>query len=157
EELAPSRAITIAARGGPRRKIMQVAQLRESSLAQLAKLVRSKSKCRTADLRGTKPALLLVQPSLQKAEEALGHEDHHRRENQPDRDQVVLGEEARETLAKQQEERGPRDWADQRAHPAHDVPDHDLARDQEEDEVGRGELVLQRVEHAREAGEESRQ
>src|SRR3989441_3430972 len=89
-------------------------------------------------------APLLVQPAAEEAEQPLRDEDHHQREDDPDRNQVVLGEEAREQLAQQEEEGRSRHRSHERPHPAHDVENDDLARYQEEDEVRRGELVLER-------------
>ena len=57
-------------------------------------------------------------------------------------------------FAQQQEEGRACHRPHQRAHAAHDVEDHDVAGDHEEDEVGRGELVLDRIEHAGQAREE---
>src|SRR2546425_10613515 len=99
-------------------------------------------------------APLLVQPAAEEAEQPLRDEDHHQREDDPDRNQVVLGEEAREQLAQQEEEGRSRHRSHERPHPAHDVENDDLARYQEEDEVRRGELVLERVEHAGQPREE---
>src|SRR5439155_4956649 len=58
---------------------------------------------------------LLVQASLEEAEEALGHEDDHGREDETHGDEVVLGEEAGEALAQEEEEGGPRDGTDEGA------------------------------------------
>src|SRR6266542_7095513 len=84
---------------------------------------------------------LLVQASLEEPEEALGHEDDHGREDETHGDEVVLGEEAGEALAEQEEEGGPRDGAHEGADATHDIEDDGLGRDDEEDEVGGGELV----------------
>src|SRR6266403_4997905 len=100
---------------------------------------------------------LLVQATAGEAEEALGHENDHGREDDAHGDEVVLGEVARETLAEEQEEGRARDGPDQRSDTAHHVEDHNLAGYEEEDEVGRRELVLDRVEDAGEPREEPRE
>ena len=48
---------------------------------------------------------LPVQLTAQEAEQTLREEDDGEHEDHPDRDQVVLGEVARETLAQQEEDR----------------------------------------------------
>src|SRR5262249_41491342 len=78
--------------------------------------------------RSLAPACALaVQPPPHEAEQALRHEDDHGDEDDPDRDEVELGEEARERLAQQQEKTGTHDGADQRGDAAHEVEDHGLA------------------------------
>src|SRR5882672_5279157 len=62
---------------------------------------------------------LRVQPALEEAEQALRDEDDHQGEDDANRDQVVLSEEAREALAQQEEERRAGHWPYQRPHPAH--------------------------------------
>jgi len=52
---------------------------------------------------------------------------------------------------------GPRDGAHEGADATHDIEDDGLGRDDEEDEVGGGELVLQRIEDAGQAREEARE
>src|SRR5207302_10693048 len=100
---------------------------------------------------------LTVEPATGEPEQALRHEDDHRDEDDADRDQVELGEKARQALAQQQEEGGAEDRADQRADAAEHVVDDGLAGDEEEHKIGRGEAVLDRVEDAGEAGEQARQ
>src|SRR5262245_22560513 len=95
---------------------------------------------------------LLVEPALGENEQALRQEDHHQDEDDAYRDQVgegrdlrqVVGggeprEKARETLAQGKEKPGAQDRADERADATHDIEDHHLARNDEVDEVGRGE------------------
>src|SRR6267143_6593764 len=93
-------------------------------------------------------SMLSVEPAPHETKQPLRHEDDHGDEDDSHRDEVVLGEEARQGLAQQQEEPGADDGSDERADPAHDVEDHRLAGNEEEDEIRRGELVLQRVENA---------
>src|SRR5438270_5549149 len=93
------------------------------------------------------PAGSPVEPAPGEAEQPLRHEDHHRDEHQADRDQIVFRQEAGQRLA-QQEIKGRADSRpDQGADAADDVEDDDLARDQEEHEIGSGEAVLHGVEH----------
>src|SRR3954451_7493748 len=94
-----------------------------------------------------------VEPAPGEAQEPLRHEDHHRDEDDADRDQVELGEEARQALAQQEKKGGAEDRSDEGANAADYVEDYDLARDDEEHEIGRGEAVLDRVENAGKAGE----
>src|SRR5207344_1946985 len=78
-----------------------------------------------------------IEPTSRESQQTLRHEDDDRDEDEADRDQIVLGEEAREALAQQQEERGAENRPDQGADAADHVVDHRLTRDQEVDEVGR--------------------
>src|SRR5437588_7393391 len=75
-----------------------------------------------------------VEPAPGEAEEPLRHEDHHRDEHQPDRDQIVFRQEARQPLTQQQIEGSTDDRPNQGADAADHVEDDDLAGDQEEDE-----------------------
>src|SRR5262245_52442755 len=85
-----------------------------------------------------------VEPASCKAEQALGQEDHDQDEDDPDGDEIweLLPEQAAEGLAQAEEEAGADDRAHQGADAAHDVEDDRLARDQEVEEIGRGEAVL---------------
>src|SRR5947209_13359890 len=103
------------------------------------------------------PGLSPVEPAPGEAEEALRHEDDHRDEHEPDRDQVVLGEKPRQPLPQQEEEGGADNRPDQGADAADDVVDDDFAGQHEEHEIRCGELVLPRVEHARQPGDQPRQ
>src|SRR5262249_16858810 len=85
---------------------------------------------------------LAVEPAASEPQEALGHEDHHGDENDAHRDQIELGEKARERLAQQQKRGSTDDRPDQGADAAHDVENHGFAGNQEEYEIGRGEAVL---------------
>src|SRR5262245_56424147 len=58
---------------------------------------------RAVSARSTHPTTLPVQPPPGEAEQALRQEDDHENEDDADRDQVELGEEARERLAQQKE------------------------------------------------------
>src|SRR4051812_42122172 len=98
--------------------------------------------------------LSAVEPAPGEAQEPLRHEDHHRDENDPDRDQVELGKKPGQALAQQEKKGGAEDRSDEGANAANHVEDDDLARDDEEHEIGRGEAVLDRVENAGEAREQ---
>src|SRR5216684_2875188 len=97
-----------------------------------------------------------IKPTPPKAKQSPRHEDDHRNKDDPDRNEVILGEKAREGLAQQQEKAGADDGAYQCSNAAHDVEDHCLPGDQEIDEVGRGEAILNGVQHAGEPREYSR-
>src|SRR5215471_17335821 len=70
---------------------------------------------------------LLVQPAPREAEQSLRHENNDGDEDEAHRDQVVFGEEPRQSLAQQQKERGADDRPDQGADAADDVVYHRLA------------------------------
>src|SRR5207248_10273288 len=57
------------------------------------------------------------------------------REDDADRNQVVLGEEARKRLTEHEEEGRARHRPHERSHPAHHVEDHRFAGDEEQDEA----------------------
>src|SRR2546429_8700564 len=99
------------------------------------------------------------EPAPRKAKQALRQEDDHGDEDEPERDQIrkLLAEQATEKFAQQEEEPGADDRAEQRPDAAHDVEDHGLARHQEVDEIRRRETVLDRIEHAGETREQTRQ
>src|SRR5258707_1645175 len=98
-----------------------------------------------------------VKPASPEAEQSPRHEDDHRNEDDPYRNEIILGEKAREGLAQQQEKTGADNGADQGSNAAHDVEDHRLPGDQEIDKVGRGETILNGVQHAGEPREYSRE
>src|SRR5262249_36906122 len=97
---------------------------------------------------------LTVEPAPHKAEQPLRHKDDHRYEDDPNRNEVVLRQKPRQTLAEQQKERGPDDRPHWRADATDHIVNDRLARDQEEDEIRRGEAVLDGVEHAGQPGEQ---
>src|SRR5438874_5977713 len=82
------------------------------------------------DYMGAPSALPIsaVEPAPGETEQALRHEDHHRDEHEPDRDQVILCEKARQPLPQQQEEGGAENRPNQGADAADDVVDDDLTR-----------------------------
>src|SRR6266576_801926 len=54
---------------------------------------------RDAPRLANRPSLSAVEPAPGEAEEALRHEDDHRDKHEPDRDQIIFCEEARQALA----------------------------------------------------------
>src|SRR5262249_3739286 len=111
----------------------------------------------TAAPGGARETYSAIQRAAGEAEEAPGPEDHHQDEDDTHGNRVVLGEKPRKPLAEEQEEGRAGDGPHQRPHAPHDVEDHRLARDEEEDEVGGGELVLDGVEDPGQPGEEPRE
>src|SRR5258708_19995454 len=83
-----------------------------------------------------------VKPTPPEAEQSPRHENDHRNKDDPDRNEVILGEKAREGLAQQQEKTGADNGAYQCSNAAHDVEDHCLPGDQEIDDVDRVEAIL---------------
>src|SRR5262249_47385112 len=83
-----------------------------------------------------------VQPTARKSDQPPRHEDDHSNEDDPHRNEVILDEKAGEGLAQQQKKARADNWPYQCADAAHDVEDHRLAGNQEVDEIGRGEAVL---------------
>ena len=80
-------------------------------------------------------------------------------QNKARRDQIgeLIAKDAREHFAQELEEPSADDRPDQRANAADDVEYDGIARGDEIDEIGRGEFVLHRVEHAGEPRENPRQ
>src|SRR5258708_31398134 len=76
-----------------------------------------------------------VKPTPPEAEQSPRHEDDHRNKDDPDRNEGILGEKAREGIAQQQEKTGADDGANQRSNAAHAVEYHRLPGYKEIDEV----------------------
>src|SRR5258708_23554028 len=89
-----------------------------------------------------------VKPTPPEAEQSPRHENDHRNKDDPDRNEVILGEKAGEGLAQQQEKTGADNGAYQCSNTAHDVEDHSLPGDREIDEAASGDAHLNDVTHA---------
>src|SRR5215510_9667449 len=77
-------------------------------------------------IRPAGPAGSAIQSPLEEPQQTLGHEDHHRGEDDAHGDEVVLREVTGEPLAQEEEECGARDGADQGPYAAHHVENHHL-------------------------------
>src|SRR5580658_8799307 len=100
-----------------------------------------------------------VEPAAGETEQSLRQENYHRDEDDAERDQVgeLVAEQPRQEFARELEEPGPDDRPDQRADAANHVEDDGVARSDEIDEIGRGELIPDRVQHAGEPSKQPRQ